>query len=334
MNFGKVEIKIMLNEISWTNENFDRFLIENKMNMIRLGNFKKISNPIQCQCNKCKRIWDPVARNVLKKHKCPKYAGIIKLTNENVDKIIADRNLKLIRMEDYKRAKHSTLWKCTDCQNTFKTSWDNIANQNKKGCGCKGGIFLLTPEYAKEKYNLEFRKIEIIELRPRREKSTFKCLVCEQSWDAIKGNVLKNNASGCPNCRFKKQRLVGELLRKYFPQTKEATLQNYKVVDPEFRIDLLKKRAFVDFKLTYNNKEYFIEYNGQQHYMPVSFGFKTTWEADDDYKKQILRDESLVKFANDKNIGLLILSYSLTDKQIEEEINQLKNNLDTLLCSI
>lgn len=186
----------------------------------------------------------------------------------------------------------------------------------------------------KKMYNLDDRKIEIVTLRPRKEKSTFKCLVCTQPWNALKGNVLKNNASGCPNCRFKKQRLTGDFLRKYFPQTEESTLQNYKVVDPEFRINLLGKRAFVDFKLIYNNKSYFIEYNGQQHYMPFSFGFKSDYETANDYKKQILRDKALIKFANDNDIGLLIIPYTLSDNQIEEKIKQFKDKLDTILCSI
>ena len=318
-------------QIKWTAERFDQFLIYNNMNMIRTGEWQSYKGKIECQCTACNRQWSPWVGNVLRGHKCICWSGNAKLTNKDVDRIIIEKNLGIIRLEDIKNARHNHTWECTTCHNPIHSSWDNIVNHGRKGCGCRGGIFCLTEEYAEKTYHLSERKIKIIELRPRKEKSSFLCLECKKPWDAIKGNVCRhNNPSGCPNCINKRQSFVEDLLRKYFPQTPEADFLKIIVVDPEFRIPEVNdgKRVDIDFVITYNNKTKYIEYDGEQHFRPVTYGNRSIKDAEEDYQLQIIRDNNVKAYCKDKNIPLLNIPYTMTDKQIEERIIQLKEEMD------
>lgn len=308
--------------IRWNNDKFDKFLIDNKTGIIRLDDYKKSSAHIKCKCLKCHHIWQPLASNIIAKHGCPKCSNNIKLTNEIIDTKLIELKKDIIRLQSYVNARQSAQWKCTNCKKKFKTSWDNIINKNKKGCGCKGGIFLFTKKYA-QKF-IGNRNIKIIgNPLPRTKKTTFKCLVCKNTWKSIIGNVCrKKNPSGCPNCRFKRQRFVGDILRIHFPQNKNKYI---KTVDPEFRINLNKKRAFVDFNVSLDYTNFFVEYNGEQHYMPVTFGVLSEDIAKEKYKNQIIRDAKLKEYCEERNISLIIIPYTFTDTQIENTIISLKH---------
>ena len=62
---------------------------------------------------------------------------------------------------------------------------------------------------------------------------------------------------------------------------------------------------FIDFKLTYNNKIYWIEYNGEQHYK-----FSNIWKTYDDFLKQVKRDEIVSKHCEETGITLISIPYT------------------------
>lgn len=88
-----------------------------------------------------------------------------------------------------------------------------------------------------------------------------------------------------------------------------------------------------DFAIKNENDEliFLIEYQGQQHYMPVRFGGMSIELANDMYEKQTIKDKIKVEYCRDNNIKLLIIKYS-DYKQIKQIIKtfitkELKNGL-------
>lgn len=64
-------------------------------------------------------------------------------------------------------------------------------------------------------------------------------------------------------------------------------------------------KIYIDFSFSINNQEYWIEYNGKQHYEFVDYFFKTQ----DRFEKQLERDALVRKYAKENNIILIELKY-------------------------
>lgn len=129
----------------------------------------------------------------------------------------------------------------------------------------------------------------------------------------IHGDFEQNAAqhlagAGCPCCNNSRgENLVISILEEnninYETQVKIIP-DNY---DRYFKID---------FQVILNNKIYFIEYNGKQHYVPIEyFGGVLQFES-----YQTIRDIKLREYCQNHNIQLLELPYYLNKNEIQERI--------------
>ena len=66
-----------------------------------------------------------------------------------------------------------------------------------------------------------------------------------------------------------------------------------------------QKYIFIDFLVKYNNRNIFIEFNGEQHYKYVNIFHKNT----DNFRRQFLRDLSIINYAKDNGIEYLEIPY-------------------------
>jgi|GEM_PF-6259608 putative intron-encoded nuclease len=100
------------------------------------------------------------------------------------------------------------------------------------------------------------------------------------------------------------EKVVKEILNKNFIKfEKEKSFRN-----KENRVQRF------DFYINENNKEYVIEYNGEQHYKDSSGYFKDTLEITQK------RDKLKKEYCKDKGIELLIIPYTITDKKEMEKM--------------
>jgi len=100
-------------------------------------------------------------------------------------------------------------------------------------------------------------------------------------------------ATGCPDCASSKnEKRVGFFLKT-----------NNIEYDKQYHIQLPNRRCLADFFISKLNL--IIEYNGAQHYMPVCFGHTNMCVAQENFKRQQLRDEELREYCITKNINLL-----------------------------
>lgn len=143
-------------------------------------------------------------------------------------------------------------------------------------------------DYSKVKYTGADNKITII---------------CPKhgEFQQIAGNHIRG--TGCPKCH----RSLGEnKIINYLEKYQIPFKDQYKI------IYLNNKKFFIDFYLP--NYNTFIEYNGEQHYIPVErFGGQVKFE------QQQKRDEYVRQYCKENNINLLEIKY---DENVEEVLNQ------------
>jgi Zn finger protein HypA/HybF involved in hydrogenase expression len=150
------------------------------------------------KCIKCEHTWLATFSSVGKGHGCPKCSRAIsgkkRLLNLDVLlKKLTGKPIKLIEYSGLVRTKST--FKCTKCDNIWKTSFNKI--DQGKGCPkCNGGVVLPKEVYIDR---LKNRPLEVLEYVINcRGKSTFKCTKCENVWKSKISNVL--NGRNCPAC--------------------------------------------------------------------------------------------------------------------------------------
>jgi uncharacterized protein with NRDE domain len=134
------------------------------------------------------------------------------------------------------------------------------------------------------------------------EKINWKCKK-GHSWPAQVYNRTGSNARNCPICNESKgEEEVFKVLQNYISPT-QITRQ-YKDID--CRGDCLPLPF--DLMVKINDKKYFIEYNGEQHYRPT-FG-STPDERQSNFEKRQRYDKVKLEYCRNKNIPFLVIPYT------------------------
>ena len=126
---------------------------------------------------------------------CPKCAGVAALSKEDCAKRIKNRPIELIYYVGRTNSNKSK-FKCNHCSHEWEASFNNIDQGD--GCPkCSKTRKLTSGEWDKR---LSGRPLKMIKYSGNvSSKSTFKCTLCSNIWDATLHNVghLKQ---GCPKC--------------------------------------------------------------------------------------------------------------------------------------
>lgn len=141
-------------------------------------------------------------------------------------------------------------------------------------------------DYSKVQYKNNKEKVEII------------CPIHGSFWQIAKHHL---NGCGCPMCNSSK----GEnIIKNYLDKNNINYLSQYEINVPKnIRIS---SKAYIDFYLPDYNT--FIEYNGEQHYVPKEhFGGQIVFEY------QQIRDNFLSEYCKNNNIKLIVISYKQKD---------------------
>lgn len=78
--------------------------------------------------------------------------------------------------------------------------------------------------------------------------------------------------------------------------------------------------VIIDFKVWYNNHEYWIEYNGKAHYENIPFFHNNI----DEFNKQLKRDQNVKKYCEENGIIFIEIPYTYrTYKSIAEVLNRI-----------
>lgn len=131
------------------------------------------------------------------------------------------------------------------------------------------------------------------------KKVWWKCNDCNNSWKSTVASGIKNN---CQKCNlFHNEQIMIKIMEEIYgiPYNKETIDITYN------NKNIKQKTLIVDFCFMLNSKKYYIEYNGDQHYRPVSFGSKNEKLTQFRFEQQKLRDKWLRKYCKTNNIILI-----------------------------
>lgn len=274
---------------------------------------------VQCMVGGCDCVWPAMLNNVVDRNTgCPRCSGHEKTSNESVDWYINKHKIQIKRIENVTSVSKAYNWLCLKCNNEIKTMFFRIRHYDDNMYGCKKcrgiGVRVTNEEYDKRLLdnNIPIKRIEDLNGSMMR-KVSHECLICGHSWRGTPSNI-QNEHCGCPNCNIKKgERFVGEVLREILPD----------VVNWQYPLFFNNRKYLIDYEVEIDGKQYFIEYNGGQHYFPVKL-----WGGEDGFMKQQKRDSEIVEYCEKNNIKLIIIKYDMKRNEI---ITMLHNLFDGYL---
>ena len=116
------------------------------------------------------------------------------------------------------------------------------------------------------------------------------------------------SAYGCPICAFKKlsSESKGETLLRLSLEELNIKYEKEYLIKDEIE-GKNKNYVRIDYRLFYNEKEYWIEYNGMQHYKYIPF---FEHEDDESFIKQRKRDQNVKEYCTKKGITLIEIPYT------------------------
>lgn len=232
-----------------------------------------------------------------------------KLTIEDIKEKIKNTELTLLSTE-YKGKKHKLKFRCS-CGEEFYSSWDSI-NVSKKTCCNSCSAKKLRKKFAKSNNEFEQDLLSILGEEYKlisdyiNNKTKIRILhtTCGEVWE-VRPDVITHQKSSCPFCSRHAKMSRGELL------IREYLLNNNIEFIEQYRIEECKNIKTLPFDFAIMEKErlkLLIEFDGQQHYQPKSFGGSTE-QAEEEFKRTQANDKIKTQYCLDNDITLIRIPY-------------------------
>lgn len=267
-----------------------------KLNMSIVGDIKR-GEKIHIRCDVCghenKTRWKYITGGSVG---CKKCAGQERFSYKQVCDFLSGRDIKMMS-KNYKNSHAKLKLLCLKCFKKWETSFVKI-----KACGtgcpyCAGNV-----KYSQKTAYETVQKTDcelISKYNGANNKVLVKCNKCSFVRSVVFSSV--RNGSRCPNCTSsgQNQRLLQETLLKIF-KSKSEIFYNYN------QFDWLKTKGrwkqHIDILIINNSYTIAIEYDGEQHFMPIRFGNISKEIANKNLKKQKKMDklkDTKIKNSND-----------------------------------
>lgn len=241
-------------------------------------------------------------------YKCAKTTTGLKL-KKTLDEFITEANSIHKNKYDYSKVAYNGIKNKIIIICPFHGEFEQLPNSHLRGDGCASCSFMTTTE--------QFIKKSILCHGDKYDysKSTYENTNCKITIICSKHGEFKQSprdhvgGAGCPRCRASK----GEsLIRNYLENNHISYISQY----------YLACRSRLDFYLPKFNLG--IEFNGHQHYIPVSFGSKTR-NPMESLLNMIKLDNRKLNYCKNNNINLLIIPF-WDIKNIDNIMEQYLNN--------
>lgn len=292
-----------------THEEFVKEMTDKNPSVKIIGKYNGALTDVDCQCEKCNYIWKAKPEKLVRGTGCPKCfierrKTKITRTHEEFVDIMSKINPQIQIIGTYVRNKVKVKSKCLICGH----EWNTLPSNLLQGFGCPKCVsnkrkedLLKSHEEFIEELKIKNPKIKVIgKYVNNRTKILCKCVVCEHTWSAEPGNLLRTNGTGCPKCNFSKgEKKIDEFLCTHdianIPQKKFDDL-----------VGIHGWKLSYDFYIPSFNV--LIEYQGEQHYEPIKFG-KTIEYGIKRLKTQQMNDSIKREYAKNNNMELLEIPY-------------------------
>ena len=273
-----------------------------------IGNYVNTHTKVLCKCINCGYEWSPTPDKLLQGRGCPCCSKRIKGTKESLQKDL-DKNNKFIKViGNYKDRNTPIEVMCNKCNYIWKARPYDLINK----CGCPKCSQKVPPTQIEviQRINKVSPYIQVLSKYINANTPIkCKCKKCNCEWEAIPGNLF--HGTGCPRCKESKgERTIESILIS----NGVNYIRQYFIKNPFGN----NKNVYIDFYLPDYNT--FIEYNGEQHYIPVEhFGGKIQ------FNKQIERDQNLRSYCKNNNIKLIEIKYNENKEYLQNIIKTVIN---------
>ncbi len=192
----------------------------------------------------------------------------------------------------------------------------NLINNKTRDCGC-GRKAMLRRTRSKNLVGQRFGKLVAVELLPESNKFNRRLYRCKCDCGneiIVPSNCLTTNHTSSCGC-----------ILSYYNMYIDMLLDKLNVRhEPEYTVVIEGHKFRYDFYLCDYNL--IIEYDGEQHYMPVNFGYSDLAKMEEKLKTVQKYDKLKNKYCEDNNINLLRIPYwekSNIDKLINNCLQRL-----------
>lgn len=268
-----------------------------------LSEYKNNSSGIRCKCLIDGYEWDGVPHVLLQGHGCPECYRK-KANRRNEDEFLSElgKRFPTVKLKSkYIRMGIKVDYECTVCGYEWSAIPDTILNNpNSVGCPrCAGRGRVSEKEYA-NRVSKTNNLVEYIGGFCGMEKhANFKCVKCGYEWHTTAASILQGKA--CPRCRM-----------SHGAVKIEQYLKNHNITyEREYRFDDCKNERPLPFDFFVPTLNMCIEYDGEQHFMPVRFGKNETDEhVEKKFASQKVNDDIKTNYCHENNINLVRIPYT------------------------
>lgn len=268
-----------------------------------LSQYKNAGSKIRCKCLIDGFEWDGVSHTLLEGHGCPECYRK-KANRRNEAEFLAElkERFPTVKLKSkYTRVGVKVDYECSVCGYEWSAIPDTILNNPKSvGCPrCAGRGRVSETEYAKRvKASNEY--VEYIGGFCGMEKhANFRCVKCGYEWHTLAAAILQGKA--CPHCRLSRGAIEVE---KYL---NEHGIE----YEREYRFAECKNERQLPFDFFVPSLNMCIEYDGEQHFMPVRFGKDETDErVKSKFVSQKENDNIKTEYCRNNNINLIRIPYT------------------------
>lgn len=264
---------------------------------------------VSCKCLVCGNIWSAIPHTLLAGHGCPECAHVAEnwLTHDQFVDRIHSRFPTLTFTSQYQGMGKCIDVTCDVCGYEWSPNAESMTTAAYSGCPLCARRTTPPENVFLERLAQTNNKVEYIGgYRAITQKVTVKCVMCGYVWDALPSNLYKGR--GCPHCKssFGEERIATYLTTHDITYIPQHTFNDCRSERP------------LPFDFYVPGVNMCIEYDGQQHYMPVKFSDISDEQVDALFRSQLNRDFIKDQYCIDNDITLLRIPY--TDLERIDEV--------------
>jgi len=276
-----------------------------------LGEYTGANDKILMRHNKCGYEWDVRASHILQGTGCPKCHVRTKATEQFKQEVLELVGEEYIVLGEYVSAKTKILMKHKKCGYEYLVTPDSFL-RGRKCSKCFGGVKKSQAQFEKEVFNLVGDEYYVLgEYISSRTKIKMRHNLCGYEYLITPDSFL--HGTRCIKCRCSK----GEKKIEKFLNA------NSIVFEKEKTFENLRDKYPLRFDFYLPERNICIEYDGEQHFVPVKFGGISQERAEENFKSCQRRDRMKDAYCKERNIRLIRIPYT----ELKNIKKILKNNI-------
>lgn len=286
-----------------TNEEFESLLKEKNPTIIPLEKYVKKDEKILCRCSVCAHEWKVTPGSIIRGSGCPncsaKRLSRERLrSDEEFKKIVYSKNKNIKILNEYTGLNSLLKCECLECGNSWEIIVKNLTGCKKCGYARVSDLLKKTNENFIEELKNKNDMVEPMEeYKGDKEKIIFECKKCKKNFFGTPHDVLEGH--GCPFCKMSS----GE------KRIEKILSDNNVKYEVQYKFEDCKNVFKLPFDFYLKELNICIEYDGEQHFYPVTFG-ATEEQAQKNFELTKKRDLIKTQYCEENNIKLIRIPYT------------------------